>query len=249
MRKLRTIEMKRLSLDEFKEAEKLPLIVVLDDVRSLYNVGSVFRCGDAFRIEAVYLCGITACPPNAEIHKTALGGEDSVTWKYFEKTEDAVQQLQNDGYFVYSIEQVEGSTKLQNLHESINLSLKNNVQNDNSAVRRVCENINLSPKNNVQNDNSAVRQACESISLSMNNPTDNANLAAKNACKSPSNTPNAQPRYAVIFGNEVKGVKQTVVDICDGCLEIPQFGTKHSLNVSTTAGIVMWEFCKVLALK
>ena len=249
MRKLRTIEMKRLSLDEFKEAEKLPLIVVLDDVRSLYNVGSVFRCGDAFRIEAVYLCGITACPPNAEIHKTALGGEDSVTWKYFEKTEDAVQQLQNDGYFVYSIEQVEGSTKLQNLHESINLSLKNNVQNDNSATGKACENINLSPKNNVQNDNSAVRQACESISLSMNNPTDNANLAAKNACKSPSNTPNAQPRYAVIFGNEVKGVKQTVVDMCDGCLEIPQFGTKHSLNVSTTAGIVMWEFCKVLALK
>ena len=249
MRKLRTIEMKRLSLDEFKEAEKLPLIVVLDDVRSLYNVGSVFRCGDAFRIEAVYLCGITACPPNAEIHKTALGGEDSVTWKYFEKTEDAVQQLQNDGYFVYSIEQVEGSTKLQNLHESINLSLKNNFQNDNSAVRQACESINLSPKNNVQNDNSAVRQACKSISLSMNNPTDNANLAAKNACKSPSNTPNAQPRYAVIFGNEVKGVKQTVVDMCDGCLEIPQFGTKHSLNVSTTAGIVMWEFCKVLALK
>lgn len=227
MRKLRTIEMKRLSLDEFKEAEKLPLIVVLDDVRSLYNVGSVFRCGDAFRIEAVYLCGITACPPNAEIHKTALGGEDSVTWKYFEKTEDAVQQLQNDGYFVYSIEQVEGSTKLQNLHESINLSLKNNVQNGNSAVR----------------------QACKSISLSMNNATDNDNLAAKNTCKSPSNTPNAQPRYAVIFGNEVKGVKQTVVDMCDGCLEIPQFGTKHSLNVSTTAGIVMWEFCKVLALK
>ena len=249
MRKLRTIEMKRLSLDEFKEAEKLPLIVVLDDVRSLYNVGSVFRCGDAFRIEAVYLCGITACPPNAEIHKTALGGEDSVTWKYFEKTEDAVQQLQNDGYFVYSIEQVEGSTKLQNLHESINLSLKNNVQNDNSATGKACENINLSPKNNVQNDNSAVRQACKSISLSMNNPTDNANLAAKNACKSPSNTPNAQPRYAVIFGNEVKGVKQTVVDMSDGCLEIPQFGTKHSLNVSTTAGIVMWEFCKVLALK
>lgn len=227
MRKLRTIDMKRLSLDEFKEAEKLPLIVVLDDVRSLYNVGSVFRCGDAFRIEAVYLCGITACPPNAEIHKTALGGEDSVTWKYFEKTEDAVQQLQNDGYFVYSIEQVEGSTKLQNLHESINLSLKNNVQNDNSVTGRVCE----------------------SISLSMNNATDNANLAAKNACKSPSNTPNAQPRYAVIFGNEVKGVKQTVVDMSDGCLEIPQFGTKHSLNVSTTAGIVMWEFCKVLALK
>lgn len=205
MRKLRTIEMKRLSLDEFKEAEKLPLIVVLDDVRSLYNVGSVFRCGDAFRIEAVYLCGITACPPNAEIHKTALGGEDSVTWKYFEKTEDAVQQLQNDGYFVYSIEQVEGSTKLQNLHESINLLLKNNVQNDGLTTE----------------------QSRESISP----------------------TTYGHPHYAVILGNEVKGVKQTVVDMCDGCLEIPQFGTKHSLNVSTTAGIVMWEFCKVLALK
>lgn len=205
MRKLRTIEMKRLSLDEFKEAEKLPLIVVLDDVRSLYNVGSVFRCGDAFRIEAVYLCGITACPPNAEIHKTALGGEDSVTWKYFEKTEDAVQQLQNDGYFVYSIEQVEGSTKLQNLNESINISSDNNRQNDGLTTE----------------------QSRESISP----------------------TTYGHPRYAVILGNEVKGVKQTVVDMSDGCLEIPQFGTKHSLNVSTTAGIVMWEFCKALALK
>ena len=205
MRKLRTIEMKRLSLTEFKEAEKLPLIVVLDDVRSLYNVGSVFRCGDAFRIEAVYLCGITACPPNAEIHKTALGGEDSVAWRYFEKTEDAVRQLQNDGYFVYSIEQVEGSTKLQNLHESINLSSDNNRQNDGLTTE----------------------QSRESISP----------------------TTYGHPHYAVILGNEVKGVKQTVVDMCDGCLEIPQFGTKHSLNVSTTAGIVMWEFCKVLALK
>lgn len=205
MRKLRTIEMKRLSLDEFKEAEKLPLIVVLDDVRSLYNVGSVFRCGDAFRIEAVFLCGITACPPNAEIHKTALGGEDSVTWKYFENTEDAVQQLQNDGYFVYSIEQVEGATKLQNLNESINISSDNNRQNDGLTTE----------------------QSRESISP----------------------TTYGHPHYAVILGNEVKGVKQTVVDMCDGCLEIPQFGTKHSLNVSTTAGIVMWEFCKALALK
>lgn len=205
MRKLRTIEMKRLSVSEFKEAEKLPLIVVLDDVRSLYNVGSVFRCGDAFRIEAVYLCGITACPPNAEIHKTALGGEDSVTWRYFEKTEDAVRQLQNDGYFVYSIEQVEGATKLQNLNESINLSSDNNKQNDGLTTE----------------------QSRESISP----------------------TTYGHPHYAVILGNEVKGVKQTVVDMSDGCLEIPQFGTKHSLNVSTTAGIVMWEFCKALALK
>lgn len=205
MRKLRTIEMKRLSVSEFKEAEKLPLIVVLDDVRSLYNVGSVFRCGDAFRIEAVYLCGITACPPNAEIHKTALGGEDSVAWRYFKNTEDAVQQLHHDGYFVYSIEQVEGSTKLQNLNESINLSSDNNRQNDGLTTE----------------------QSRESISP----------------------TTYGHPHYAVILGNEVKGVKQTVVDMSDGCLEIPQFGTKHSLNVSTTAGIVMWEFCKALALK
>ena len=174
MRKLRTIEMNRLSVEEFKEAKKLPLIVVLDDVRSLYNVGSVFRSGDAFRIAAVYLCGITACPPNAEIHKTALGGEDSVDWKYFERTEDAVDELHRDGYFVYSIEQVEGSTKLQNLN------LKTESGNG----------------------------------------------------------------YAVIFGNEVKGVKQNVVDMSDDCLEIPQFGTKHSLNVSVTSGIVMWEFAK-----
>lgn len=176
MRKLKTIEMNRLSVEEFKEAKKLPLIVVLDDIRSLYNVGSVFRCGDAFRIQAVYLCGITACPPNAEIHKTALGGEDSVDWKYFEKTEDAIDELHKNGVFVYSIEQVEGSTKLQNL--------------------------SLSPSDNTT--------------------------------------------YAIVMGNEVKGVKQTVVDMSDGCLEIPQFGTKHSLNVSTTAGIVIWEFAKTL---
>lgn len=172
--------MNRLSVEEFKEAKKLPLIVVLDDIRSLYNVGSVFRCGDAFRIEAVYLCGITACPPNAEIHKTALGGEDSVDWKYFERTEDAIEELHKNGVFVYSIEQVEGSTKLQNL------SLK----------------------------------------------------PATYKYKS----------YAIVMGNEVKGVKQTVVDMSDGCLEIPQFGTKHSLNVSTTAGIVIWEFAKQLII-
>ena len=119
MRKLRTIEMNRLSIEEFKEANKLPLVVVLDDVRSLYNVGSVFRSGDAFRITAVYLCGITATPPNAEIHKTALGGEDSVDWKYFEHTEDAIKALHSQGYYVYCVEQVEGSTKLQNLQSTL----------------------------------------------------------------------------------------------------------------------------------
>ena len=164
--------MQRLSVDEFHEAAKLPLIVVLDDVRSLHNVGSVFRSGDAFRGEAVYLCGITATPPHPEIHKTALGGEDSVAWRYFPTATEAVESLHNDGFFVYSIEQVEGSTKLQNLQLD----------------------------------------------------TDR--------------------RYAVVLGNEVKGVHQEVVDMSDGCLEIPQFGTKHSLNVSVTAGMVIWEVAK-----
>lgn len=172
MRKLRTIEMQRLSIDEFHEAKKLPLTVVLDDVRSLYNVGSVFRSSDAFRVEAVYLCGITATPPHPEIHKTALGGEDSVAWRYFNTATEAVQSLHDEGMTVYSIEQVEGSTKLQNLQLD------------------------------------------------------------------------TDKRYAVVLGNEVKGVHQEVVDMSDGCLEIPQFGTKHSLNVSVTAGMVIWEVAK-----
>ena len=164
--------MQRLSVDEFHEAAKLPLIVVLDDVRSLHNVGSVFRSGDAFRVEAVYLCGITATPPHPEIHKTALGGEDSVAWRYFPTATEAIESLHNDGVFVYSIEQVEGSTKLQNLQLD------------------------------------------------------------------------TDKRYSVVLGNEVKGVHQEVVDMSDGCLEIPQFGTKHSLNVSVTAGMVIWEVAK-----
>ena len=177
--------MNRLSLEEFKQSRKLPLVVVLDDVRSLYNVGSVFRSCDAFRIEAIYLCGITATPPNAEIHKTALGAENSVDWQYFSSAEDAVTRLKDNGYFVYSVEQVEGSNALQDLSEHI------------------------SPINN---------------------------------------DATTQKHYAVVLGNEVKGVHQSVVDLSDGCLEIPQFGTKHSLNVSVTAGIVVWEFARALLL-
>ncbi|WP_455073045.1 TrmH family RNA methyltransferase [Prevotella jejuni] len=203
MRKLRTIEMNRLSVEEFKEADKLPLIVVLDDVRSLHNVGSVFRSADAFRVEAVYLCGITATPPNAEIHKTALGGEDSVDWRYFERTEDAVEELHRKGVFVYSVEQVEGSTKLQEF----------NTQHSNP---------HHSSSNNSSHNTSSTPITQHSI-------------------------PNT--RYAIIMGNEVKGVKQSVVDMSDGCLEIPQFGTKHSLNVSVTTGIVIWEFARQLLLK
>lgn len=174
--------MHRLSVEQFKAADKLPLIVVLDNVRSLYNVGSVFRTADAFRVEAIYLCGVTGCPPNAEIHKTALGGEDSVDWKYFKNTEDAVKELKDKSYFVWSIEQVEGSTKL-------------GKEGSNPTLHRGRE--EEPPKG-----------------------------------------------FAVILGNEVKGVQQSVVDMSDGCLEIPQFGTKHSLNVSITAGIVIWEFAK-----
>ena len=177
-RKLRTIEMNRISVEEFREAEKLPLIVVLDDVRSMYNIGSVFRTCDAFRAEAIYLCGITACPPHQEIHKTALGAEESVAWRYFETAEQAVEQLHQDGYFVWSVEQCEGSTKLQDLSTNENPSLREGH------------------------------------------------------------------RVGVIFGNEVKGVHQEVIDMSDGCLEIPQFGTKHSMNVSVTAGIVIWEFAR-----
>lgn len=195
--------MNRLSVEEFKEADKLPLIVVLDDVRSLHNVGSVFRSADAFRVEAVYLCGITATPPNAEIHKTALGGEDSVDWRYFERTEDAVEELHRQGVFVYSVEQVEGSTKLQEL----------NTQHPN--------------RHHSSSNNSSHNTSSTPITQ---HPTPNTH-------------------YAIIMGNEVKGVKQSVVDMSDGCLEIPQFGTKHSLNVSVTTGIVIWEFARQLLLK
>ena len=197
--------MDRLSVEEFREAEKLPLIVVLDDVRSLYNVGSVFRSADAFRVEAIYLCGITATPPNAEIHKTALGGEDSVAWRYFERTEEAVEELHRKGVFVYSVEQAEGSTKLQDLDIRLLTSAPTEMEQD-----------------------------CP---------------AADTSHSTPPLHPTPDTRYAPVMGNEVKGGKQTVVDMSDGCLEIPQFGTKHSLNVSVTAGIVIWEFARRLLLE
>ena len=178
MRKLRITEMQRLSVEEYRSSGKTPLVVVLDNVRSLYNVGSVFRTADAFRLEGIYLCGITARPPHTEIHKTALGAEDSVSWEYFERTEDCVERLKSEGYTVFAIEQCEGSTMLGEIRNLL------------------------------------------------------------------SNAPGNQ-KYAIVLGNEVKGVGQQVVDMCDGCLEIPQFGTKHSMNVSVTAGIVIWEFSTV----
>ena len=177
MRKIRTIEMKRLTVEEYREAEKLPLIVVLDDVRSMYNIGSVFRTCDAFRVEAVYLCGICQTPPSTEIHKTALGAEESVDWKYFKTALDAVEELKKQGYTVLSVEQVEHSTKLQTF------------------------------------------------------------------------VPQKGLKYAVVMGNEVKGVHQEVVDASDGCLEIPQLGIKHSMNVSVTTGIIIYKFAEALIIR
>lgn len=174
MKKKLVTEMGRMGRDEFVASRKMPLTVVLDNIRSLHNVGSVFRTSDAFRVERVLLCGITATPPSAEIHKTALGAEDVVEWQYYPDTMQAVNELKSRGYGVFAIEQVEESTPLQNF------------------------------------------VAQEGV------------------------------RYAVILGNEVKGVQQQVVDACDGSIEIPQFGTKHSLNVSVTAGMVIWEFARIL---
>lgn len=168
-RKLKITELNRISTEEFKEAEKLPLVVVLDNIRSLHNIGSVFRTSDAFRIECIYLCGITATPPHAEMHKTALGAEFTVDWKYVNNTVEAVDNLKKEGYTVYSVEQAEGSIMLNEL------------------------------------------------------------------------TLDKNRKYAIVMGNEVKGVQQEVIDHSHGCIEIPQYGTKHSLNVSVTAGIVIWD--------
>lgn len=177
MKKLNIFELDRMELSEYRNVDKIPFIVVLDNVRSLHNVGSVFRTSDAYRVQSIFLCGITATPPSAEIHKTALGAEDSVAWQYFKDTKEAVQVLHDNGYTILSIEQVQGSTMLQNL------------------------------------------------------------------------TLDRTKKYAVIFGNEVKGVQQEVVDMSDGCIELPQYGTKHSLNVSVTAGIVIWEFARQLLIE
>ena len=173
-RKLKITELNRISAEEFKKADKQPLVVILDNVRSLHNIGSVFRTSDAFRVECIYLCGITATPPHPEMHKTALGAEFTVDWKYVNNAVEAVDNLRQEGYVVFSVEQAENSIMLENIQ---------------------------------------LEQG---------------------------------KRYAVVLGNEVKGVQQEVIDHSDGCIEIPQYGTKHSLNVSVTAGIVIWDLFKQL---
>jgi len=172
MKKLKNSELQRLNIEEFKTAKKIPIIVILDNIRSLNNIGSVFRTSDAFIIEKIMLCGITAKPPHKDIQKTALGATESVNWEYFEKTTDAINFLKKLGFTIISIEQAEEATELQNFI--------------------------------VEKDR----------------------------------------KYAVIFGNEVKGVQQEIVNLSDYCIEIPQFGTKHSFNISVSAGIVLWELFK-----
>jgi 23S rRNA (guanosine2251-2'-O)-methyltransferase len=172
MRKLSMEELGRKSVDEFKQADKNPIIVVLENIRSAYNVGSVFRTADAFLIEAIYIIGYSAKPPHKEIKKTALGAEDSVTWKYFKTTAEAIEELRDKKYKVYAVEQAEGSYKL---HAA---GFKQNE------------------------------------------------------------------KIAVVFGNEVSGVEQGTIQSSDGCIEIPQFGMKHSLNIATAAGVVLWELVR-----
>ncbi len=172
MRKLSMDELNRLSVDEFKQTDKMPFIVVLENIRSAYNVGSVFRTADAFLLEAIYICGYTSCPPHKEIKKTALGAEETVEWKHFVNTTEAILELKEMGFKVFSVEQASGSTMLNDLSFDV------------------------------------------------------------------------ADKIAVIFGNEVTGVEQTTIQQSEGCIEIPQFGMKHSLNISTAAGVVMWELVR-----
>jgi tRNA G18 (ribose-2'-O)-methylase SpoU len=172
MKKLSVDELNRLNVNQFRQAEKMPVVVVLDNLRSLNNIGSIFRTGDAFRISEIYLCGITATPPHREIHKTALGATESVTWRYFQQTEYAVAELKSSGYRIIAVEQVQNSRSIKDLSVS------------------------------------------------------------------------SGQKMALIFGHEVNGVDQKIIDLSDECVEIPQFGTKHSLNVAVCGGIVLWEMIR-----
>lgn len=174
MRKLANSELERKSIEDFKQAEKTPIIIILDDIRSLHNIGSVFRTADAFLIEKIYLCGITATPPNKEIHKTALGATDTVAWEYAKNVLEVIDTLQKENISVLAIEQVENSISLQEFE------------------------------------------------------------------------PKSEQKYALVFGNEVKGVSQDAIKKCEGTIEIPQLGTKHSLNISVSAGIVVWDLFQKL---
>lgn len=170
MRKIKNEELNRLSVEDYKSSDKLPIVIVLDNIRSLNNIGSTFRTADCFRLLEIHLCGITAKPPHREIQKTALGATETVDWKYFENTEDSLNTLKESGFKIYSVEQIENSISLENL------------------------------------------------------------------------TPNKSEKYALVFGNEINGVSEKVIELSDEYVEIPQYGTKHSFNVSVSIGIVLWQF-------
>lgn len=174
MRKLLNEELGRLTVEEYKRSEKIPVMVVLDNIRSQNNIGSVFRTADAFRLQGILLCGITATPPHREIHKTALGATETVHWEYWKDTVDAVKELKKKGYEIFSVEQVEKGDSLDRLQLQ------------------------------------------------------------------------TSRRYAVVFGHEIRGVDQRIVNLSDRCIEIPQYGTKHSLNIAVAAGIVIWEIFRQL---
>ena len=176
MKKLKNSELSRLSIDEFKNSSKTPVIVILDNIRSAHNVGSVFRTCDAFLIDKIILCGITAIPPNKEIRKTALGSSESVDWRYYKNTEEVIMKLKKKDYQIIAVEQANKSIKLESFR------------------------------------------------------------------------PENKKRYAIIFGNEIKGISQKIIDNSDSVIEIPQFGTKHSLNVSVSAGIVIWDIFSKISL-
>ena len=213
-RKLDTEEIIRISTDEFKQAKKIPLVVVLDNVRSMHNIGSVFRTSDAYVVEKVVLCGITAQPPHPDIHKSALGAEFSVDWEYYADTNDAVAALKEQGYEVWAIELAENSVMLQDFEIE--------------PLRPT----DTSPKTGEEYTGASFCQPA---------------VEGEEQClKSGINSQLKTPKIAVVMGNEVKGVQQSVIDKCKGCIELPQFGTKHSLNVSVTAGIVIWEMFKKL---
>ena len=213
-RKLDTEEIIRISTDEFKQAKKIPLVMVLDNVRSMHNIGSVFRTSDAYLVEKVVLCGITAQPPHPEIHKSALGAEFSVDWEYYADTNEAVEALKREGYKVWAIELAENSVMLQD--------------------------FKIEP---LRPTDTSPKTGEEYAGASFCQPA----VEGEEQClKSGINSQLKTPKIAVVMGNEVKGVQQSVIDKCKGCIELPQFGTKHSLNVSVTAGIVIWEMFKKL---
>jgi len=258
-RKLLNSELGRPSVEEFRKVPRIPVVLVLDNIRSRFNIGAAFRTADAFAAEKVYLCGICATPPSAEIHKSALGAELSMEWQHFDETPDAVQELKNQGYTIVSIEQTEGSVMLDRLQLPLQqharkLPLQQHTQ-DLSLQQRV-QDLPLQQHTQDLSLQQHAPSASQSYAAAHNINHDGASLtpAEDSNAKTPAEDSNAKTpaedltanlqreKYALVFGNEVAGVQQSVVDMSDAVIEIPQCGTKHSINVSVSVGVVLWEF-------